>query len=693
MPNTPYAAPLSQSGHSNHVAREAVLQTLRASEIRYRRLFETARDGILLLNVDTAQIEDVNPYLVEMLGYSHAEFLGKKLWEVGAFADIAQSKEMFQQLQESGYVRYDDLPLKTTAGQKVAVEFVSNSYECDGIKVIQCNIRNISDRKRAEAALFASEAKVRISHAALKSVSQGVIITGTDRLIVASNDAFATLTGYSAAEILGRNCNFLQGPLTEPSTTEAIRAALNTGIDFFGEILNYRKDGSTFWNELSISPVYDDQGYVTHFVGVQHDVNARKEAEALAASMNEQLRESQKMEAIGTLASGIAHDFNNVIATILGNVELAREDLPRVNTLAIESLAEIHKAATRARDLVQQILSFSRRQPTTRLPIALAPVVAETEHLLRSTLPGRVTLDVRCAEAVPEVHADPTQIQQVMINLATNAMQAMQGGPGLLTIRLGTVMLDAALARLHPALHSMHEKTPGLTVRLAVSDNGPGMDVATLARSFEPFFTTKPLGEGTGLGLSVVRSIVQGHEGAIVVESAPGKGTTFAVYLPVAPPQTSAALLPPIAPMVAAATESKSHAAGEDRQHLLYLDDEEALVFLVKRLMARRGFRVSGFTDQREALAALSAAPDSFDLLVTDYNMPGLSGLDVAREALKLRADLPVAIASGYIDETLRTEAVAAGAHELIFKASSVEALCDAFERAAAHSQKTRPAD
>jgi len=268
----------------------------------------------------------------------------------------------------------------------------------------------------------------------------------------------------------------------------------------------------------------------------------------------------------------------------------------------------------------------------------------------------------------------------------------MQGGPGLLTIRLGTVMLDAALATLHPALHSMYEKTPGPTVRLAVSDNGPGMDATTLARSFEPFFTTKPLGEGTGLGLSVVRSIVQGHEGAIVVESAPGKGTTFAVYLPVALPGSSAGE-PALAPAVADATESMSHAAGEDRQHLLYLDDEEALVFLVKRLMARRGFRVSGFTDQREALAAISSAPDSFDLLVTDYNMPGLSGLDVAREALKLRADLPVAIASDYIDETLRTEAVAAGAHELIFKASSVEALCDAFERVAAHSQKTRPAD
>ena len=385
-------------------AREA----LRISESRYRRLFETARDGILLLNAESAQIEDVNPYLVEMLGYSHSEFLGKKLWEVGAFADIAQSKEMFAVLQEKGYVRYEDLPLKTQGGKLIAVEFVSNSYDCEGVKVIQCNIRDITESKRAEA---------------------------------------------------------------------------------------------------------------------------------MRLSLEGQLRESQKMEAIGTLAGGIAHDFNNIIATILGNIDLAIDDTAG-NAAAQKSIEEIRRAARRARDLVQQILSFSRRQPMERKRISLQPVIEESVRLMRATYPARVQISVDCDAHVPEVLADATQIQQALLNLGTNAMQAAGSVPQTIDIRLDTVILDAVFAKTSPALRAMHLSRPDLTVRLTIKDGGPGMDEATLARIFEPFFTTKPMGEGTGLGLPVVRGIVHSHEGAIMVASDPAKGSTFTIYLPAAPSRT-----------------------------------------------------------------------------------------------------------------------------------------------------------
>ena len=411
------------------------------------------------------------------------------------------------------------------------------------------------------------------------------------------------------------------------------------------------------------------------------DNTERRHVEAARAALEGQLRESQKMEALGTLAGGIAHDINNMLAIILGNVELLRQEVG-ANPRLLKSMEDIRKAGSRACDLVRQILAFSRRQVTELKRTALAPIVEESVRLLRATLPARLTLAVHCGADVPAVLADPSLIQQVLINLATNAMQSMKSGPGHIDIRLDTVMLDAALADAHPALHAMCAKHPGRAVRLAVSDDGPGMNAAILGRIFEPFFTTKAKGEGTGLGLSVVHGIVQAHEGVIVVDSEPGKGTTFTLYLPAErrlnpcepePAASAAATVP------APATVPALILGGG--RHILYLDDEDALVILVERMMKRRGFRVSGYTDQGKALDALHADPAGFDLVVTDYNMPGMSGLDVAREVRAIRADLPVALASGFIDEELHAEAEGAGVTELIFKADGMENFCDIAQR------------
>ena len=455
------------------------------------------------------------------------------------------------------------------------------------------------------------------------------------------------------------------------------RAMLDAHLPFREfEILRNRTNGAEHYICVSGDPVFNAAGEFKGYRGIGTDITERKQAEAVRASLEARLRESQKMEAIGTLAGGIAHDFNNIIATILGNAELARQDM-NANPQALESLDEIRKAGSRARDLVQQILSFSRRQPTEKKPTALASVIDESVRLLRATLPARITLEVHCDAAVPTVCADANQIQQILINLVTNAMQAMPGGPGYIGIRLDTVMLDAAMAQAHPALRALHDKHPGRTLRLAVSDNGPGMDAATLERIFEPFFTTKPVDEGTGLGLAVVHGIVETHEGEIEVASQPGRGTTFTIYLPVAAAEANAM----VPDERAAATALPSRATGG--HHILYLDDDESLVFLVTRLLERRGFRISGFIDQQKALAAVRADPAGFDLVVTDYNMPGMSGLDVARAVRSIRPDLVVAVASGFIDETLRAKAYEAGVRELIFKANAVEELSEAFARLA----------
>ncbi len=426
----------------------------------------------------------------------------------------------------------------------------------------------------------------------------------------------------------------------------------------------------------------DEGGKPTHLLGISLDITERIQSEVSRASLEAQLRESQKMQAIGTLAGGIAHDFNNILAAILGNTQLAREDSIG-NAAALQSLEEIRKAGTRARDLVKQILSFSRRQPTDRRRIALTHVVEESAQLLRATLPPRIALQVRYGTAAPEVLADATQIQQLIINLATNALQAMSEGAGSISIDLDTIVLDAAQVLAQPQLDALHEAHRGRTVRLSVSDSGPGMDAAMLERIFEPFFTTKAPGEGTGLGLSVVHGIVQGHEGGIVVDSAPGEGTTFCIYLPAA--EEAAEVVD--ATVAGKAAEGAPALHRDSGQHIFYLDDEEALVLLVKRLLERRGYRVSGYVQQDEALAALRANPLAFDLVLTDYNMPGMSGLDVAREARSIRADLPVAIASGFLDETLRAEAAKVGVRDIIFKAIEIDEFCTAVQAVAASAK------
>ena len=650
--------------------QRAAAETMRISESRYRRLFEAAQDGILLLDADTARIEDVNPCLVAMLGYSPAELRGRKLWEVGAFTDVGQSKEMFAQLRKSGYVRYEDLPLTTRDGRHITVEVIGNSYYCEGSQVIQCELRDISAGIEADRALREFKAIIDASDDAIISKSLGGIIRSW-------NPGAEKLFGYTAAQAIGQPMSIII-PADRREEEPQILARLSAGekVDHF-ETVRVHKDGSLIDISATISPIRNAGGQVVGASKIARDITEAKRAEAQRVSLEGQLRESQKMEAIGTLAGGVAHDFNNIIATILGNAALAREDVPGTNHRALQSLDEIRKAGTRARDLVQQILSFSRRQPVERKRIALSDVVADSVRLLRATLPARLSISASSGEAVPPVLADFSLMQQIVINLATNAMQAMRDGPGRITIRLDAVTLDAAAVLAHPALTAMHARHPGRAVRLRLSDTGSGMDAATLARLFEPFFTTKPFGEGTGLGLSVVHGITQMHEGAIFAESQPGEGATFSLYLPPADAWTS---LPGNHPLVAPPARAPAITPG---QHLLYIDDDESLVSLIKRLLERRGFRVSGFTDAGEALRVLRADPSAFDLVVSDYNMPGMSGLDVARAVRVLRADLPVAIASGMISDELRAQAGDAGVRELIFKATAVEELCEAFARVA----------
>ena len=381
------------------------------------------------------------------------------------------------------------------------------------------------------------------------------------------------------------------------------------------------------------------------------DITERKQAEAALQAFQDQIRQMQKMEAIGELASGIAHDFNNIITAILGNAQIACGKVASDHPLR-PNLTRILEASDRASRLVQQILMFSHQQAFSRTVMALFPVVNEVLALLRATLPAGVALAITSDVATPHVLADATQIHQVVMNLCTNAWHALEGQPGQIAVDLAPVTLTQTLHSLYATL------PPGRYACLSVRDTGCGMDPLTVARIFEPFFTTKPKGHGTGLGLSLVHGIVQGHEGAIMVDSYPGRGTTVCLYFPSAEAQ-------------AFASESVEAAPVEMQgriRHLLYLDDEAMLVELVRAWFEPRGYRVTGCILAAEALDAVRADPAGFDVVVTDYNMPEMSGLQVAQTLAGIRANLPVVLVSGHLSPTAQAASLAANIKAMVPK-------------------------
>ncbi len=599
--------------------REAEIRE-RASEMRYRRLFESAKDGILILDAETGRIVDVNPFMTELTGYSREDFLGVPLWDIGPFEDIAASKLSFAELQANDYVRYEDLPLKTHDGREVAVEFISNVYRVDEAKVIQCNIRDIRSRKRTEATL------ARLA-AAIEQAAEAVVITDPQGTIEYVNPAFEEGSGYSKAEVLGRNPRILQSGVHDESFYRSLWKTISSGAVWRGRLVNRKKDGSLYHEDASISSVRDSAGAITSYVAVKRDVTARIALEA-------QFLQAQKMEAIGRLAGGVAHDFNNVLSVILSYADLIREDLEPNEPMRAD-IAEIRTAALHAATLTRQLLAFSRQQVLQPRVLNLNDSLAATEKMIRRLLGADIEVTMLPEPALENVLADPGQIEQILMNLAVNARDAMSDG-GKLTIETANVTLDESYAGTHG------EVRPGSYVALAVSDTGIGMPQETLARIFEPFFTTKEKDRGTGLGLATVFGIVKQSGGHIFVYSEPGQGTTFKIYLP----KVSGAVAepPPLEPGAAPARGSAT---------ILLVEDDDQLRVVARNTLRRQGYVVLDAPNAGEALLICEQHPANIDLLLTDVVLPRMSGRQLAERLALLRPAMKVLYMSGHTDQAI----------------------------------------
>jgi signal transduction histidine kinase/ActR/RegA family two-component response regulator len=451
-----------------------------------------------------------------------------------------------------------------------------------------------------------------------------------------------------------------------PEDRDGQHRAIQHAVDTHGEYAHvYRvvfPGDNVRWVAARGRASYDAAGRPLRMVGVYQDVTEQRR-------MQEQFQQAQRIDAIGQLAGGIAHDFNNILGAIIGHAALARRDMAAGHSPS-QSLQEIEKASQRAKNLVQQILAFGRKQPIEKQIVALQPLVEESASLLRATLPANVALTTACTLEVPCVLADTTQLHQVLLNLGTNAWHALKGRSGCIEMRLALVPATGESAPIEPILRG--ELSRGSYVRLSVTDNGAGMDEATLRRIFEPFFTTKAQGHGTGLGLAVVDDIVRSHGGAISVLSQPGRGSTFNVYFPALEGRLPIAATAPIKSLIPAP------GGGE---HILYLDDEEVLVRLTRRILEPVGYRVHGFTRASQALVAFRANPSLFDLAISDLTMPDSNGLEVIGELRAVRPDLPVILTTGFITDDLRKRAQAIGVTHVLCKPVAASEFCDVVRR------------
>lgn len=506
------------------------------------------------------------------------------------------------------------------------------------------------DRQRLIRELADSEAKFRLF---AQTARDGIVTMDESGGILFINDSMKRMFGYRNQELLEKNISILIPERFRDFYPLAVKEFLETGDAQESPsdgICGLTKAGAEIPLEISFGH-FKEKGK-RYFSAIIRDISERKKAEAEKAHLEEQLRHAQKMEALGTLAGGIAHDFNNILTAILGYSEVVKESFP-AGSQAREDMTEIISAGRRASDMVKQILAFSRQSAQKSIPIQMHLLVKEVMKLLRASIPTTITIEKHIYANAGYVIADPVQLHQIVMNLCTNAYQAMREKGGTLSVTLKAVNVGEAQAQLIAGLD------PGEYTYLSVRDDGHGIDPQILPRIFDPYFTTKKTGEGTGLGLSVVHGIVSRLGGAITARSTLGEGAVFEVYLPRHVSAQETAL--PAQPL-----------KGGGAEHLLLVDDESALIKLYQSNLEKLGYRVTAYTGSQEALAAFKEADGQFDILITDQTMPKMTGMELIREIRKIRPGIPAVLSTGYSDIITKEQALREGVDTFLLKPFTV---------------------
>jgi PAS domain S-box-containing protein len=599
--------------------RKQMEELLIESEARYRRVFETASDGIVLLEKRDGNITHANLAVERMLGYSREESIGKKLQEIGVSLEMSDFQGIMQVLDKSGILNYTDVPVKAKSGQNIFTDI----YMVDRARLAQCNIRDVTERKRAEETL--KEEKTFIEYA-LNTLQDVFFVFDLEGRFLRWNKTMKAASGYTDREIaLMKVADFFRRDDTE-RLSEAIQLTVKEGSASV-DVSVVTKDGQQLPYELRAALMRDSIGNLIGISGVGRDLTERSKLET-------QLRHSQKMEAVGTLAGGIAHDFNNILNVIIGYGAMMLDRLGDDRD-SREQINEILAAADRAVNLTKRLLAFSRKQDVDMRPVGVNEIIHGTEKMLCRIVGEDIVFNMELREDDLIVMADSGQIEQVLMNLISNACDAMPKG--------GRLMIGTEIREVDDAYITAYGYgRTGEYALISVTDTGTGMDAETQEKIFEPFFTTKGFKEGTGLGLSIAYGIIKQHNGYIKIYSEKGKGTTFNILLPVIKEKTSKrqeieAVIP-----IKGGTET-----------ILVAEDDASLRKLSRIVLESFGYSVITAKDGEEAITRYKKHREKIQLLILDMLMPKKNGKEAYEEIRKLSPDIRVLFATGYTMDIL----------------------------------------
>ncbi|MBU4129649.1 MAG: PAS domain S-box protein, partial [Proteobacteria bacterium] len=595
---------------------------LKNSEEQYRRLFETADDGILLLEKSKLKIRHANPAIKAMLGYSDKELIGNDIKNIGIPDTIGTFQEILQTLNKDGIAHFEDVVVQNKAGEAIYTDI----YMADRALLVQCNVRDITGRKKAENEIIEREEKYR---RLFESIRDAILVADVDRSIIDFNSAFGDLFGYSINEIRGKKTSCVY---ENEEQFHKLGKALKeqNGKAHFLKTVNYKKkNGEIFPGETGIYYLKNQNNEVTGLIGLIRDITAKRKSEADKQMIENQLHQAQKMESVGRLAGGVAHDYNNISSIIIGYTELALESIEQSNPL-YDDLMEILTAAKRSTNITRQLLAFARQQTVAPKVIDLNDTIGNMLKMLRRLIGEDIDLAWMPGAEVWPVKIDPSQIDQVLANLCVNARDAI-ADVGKVTIETKNVTFDEDYCNDHAGF------IPGEFVLLAVSDDGSGMAPEILGNIFEPFFTTKGPGKGTGLGLATVYGIAKQNNGFINVYSELEKGTTIKIYL-----------LRHTGQVVQVQSENFSEIPLGRGETILLVEDDRSILKLGKRILGELGYSVMSITCPNEAIKLAEKHGSSINLLITDVVMPEMNGRELSEHLKILYPDLKVLFMSGY---------------------------------------------